>query len=79
MSCVRDKENPSLVFSWDREIPTRGSTVPVGNEASTVITYLIKNKNTNLLYIWRGTVVYLWRRTVKYVTLEVTSDVLKRF
>ena len=30
-----DKENPSLVFSGDREIPTRGSTVPVGNEAST--------------------------------------------
>ena len=30
----QDKENPSLVFSWDREIPTRGSTVPVGNEAS---------------------------------------------
>ena len=29
-----DKENPSLVFSGDREIPTRGSTVPVGNEAS---------------------------------------------
>ena len=29
-----DKENPSLVFSWGREIPTRGSTVPVGNEAS---------------------------------------------
>ena len=28
------KENPSLVFSWNREIPTRGSTVPVGNEAS---------------------------------------------
>ena len=28
-----DKENPSLVFSGDREIPTRGSTVPVGNEA----------------------------------------------
>ena len=34
--CFRyiDKENPSLVFSGDREIPTRGSTVPVGNEAS---------------------------------------------
>ena len=34
--CFRyiDKENPSLVFSWDREIPTGGSTVPVGNEAS---------------------------------------------
>ena len=31
---VRDKENRSLVFSGDREIPTRGSTVPVGNEAS---------------------------------------------
>ena len=29
-----DKKNPSLVFSGDREIPTRGSTVPVGNEAS---------------------------------------------
>ena len=29
-----DKENPSLVFSGDREIPTRGVTVPVGNEAS---------------------------------------------
>ena len=29
-----DKENPSLVFSGDREIPTLGSTVPVGNEAS---------------------------------------------
>ena len=29
---VRDKEKPSLVFSGDREIPTRGSTVPV-NEA----------------------------------------------
>ena len=27
------EENPSLVFSGDREIPTRGSTVPVGNEA----------------------------------------------
>ena len=26
----KDKENPSLVFSGDREIPTRGSTVPVG-------------------------------------------------
>ena len=24
-----DKENPSLVFSGDREIPTRGSKVPV--------------------------------------------------
>ena len=24
-----DKENPSLVFSGDREIPTRGSTVPL--------------------------------------------------
>ena len=23
-----------MVFSGDREIPTRGSTVPVGNEAS---------------------------------------------
>ena len=34
--CFRymDKENPPLVFSGDREIPTRGSTVPVGNEAS---------------------------------------------
>ena len=31
---LEDKENPSLVFSGDREIPTRGSTVPVGNEAS---------------------------------------------
>ena len=31
---LTDKENPSLVFSLDREIPTRGSTVPVGNEAS---------------------------------------------
>ena len=31
---LRDKENPSLVFSGDREIPTRESTVPVGNEAS---------------------------------------------
>ena len=29
----KDKENPSLVFSGDREIPTRGSTVPVGNQA----------------------------------------------
>ena len=29
-----DKENPSLVFSGGREIPTRGSTIPVGNEAS---------------------------------------------
>ena len=29
-----DKENPSLVFSGDKEIATRGSTVPVGNEAS---------------------------------------------
>ena len=28
-----DKENPSLVSSGDREIPTRGSIVPVGNEA----------------------------------------------
>ena len=26
---ARDKENPSLVSSGDREIPTRGSTVPV--------------------------------------------------
>ena len=35
--CFRfiDKENPSLVFSGDREIPNRRSTVPVGNEAST--------------------------------------------
>ena len=34
--CFRylDKENPSLVSSGDREIPTRGSTVSVGNEAS---------------------------------------------
>ena len=31
---AKDKEYPSLVFSGDREIPTRGSTVPVGNEAS---------------------------------------------
>ena len=31
---VADKENPSLVLRGDREIPTRGSTVPVGNEAS---------------------------------------------
>ena len=31
---IMEKENPSLVFSGDREIPTRGSTVPVGNEAS---------------------------------------------
>ena len=31
---LEDKENPSLVFSGDREIPTRVSTVPVGNEAS---------------------------------------------
>ena len=31
---TQEKENPSLVFSGDREIPTRGSTVPVGNEAS---------------------------------------------
>ena len=30
----KDKENPSLVFSGDREIPTRGSIVPVGYEAS---------------------------------------------
>ena len=37
----------------------------------------ISNKTINLLYIWRDTVVYLG--TVKYVTLEVTSDVLKRF
>ena len=28
------KENPSLVSSGDREIPTRGSMVPVVNEAS---------------------------------------------
>ena len=39
----------------------------------------ISNKNINLLYIWRDTVVNLWRRNVKYVTLEMTSDVLKRF
>ena len=34
--CFRytDKENPSLVFSGDREIPTRGSTVPLGNEGT---------------------------------------------
>ena len=31
--CI-DKENPSLLLSGDREIPARGSTVPVGNEAS---------------------------------------------
>ena len=30
---MQEKENPSLVFSGDREIPTRGSIVPVGNEA----------------------------------------------
>ena len=30
----QDKENLSLVFSGDREIPTRGFIVPVGNEAS---------------------------------------------
>ena len=30
---VKEKENTSLVFSGDREIPTRGSTIPVGNEA----------------------------------------------
>ena len=36
LKCISsmDKENPSLVFSWDREITYRGSTVPVGNEAS---------------------------------------------
>ena len=28
------KENPSLMFSGDGEIPTRGFTVPVGNEPS---------------------------------------------
>ena len=28
----RDKENPSLVPSGDREIPTRVATVPVGND-----------------------------------------------
>ena len=28
-----DKENPSLVFSGDKEIPTRGSTVSLLNEA----------------------------------------------
>ena len=33
-SCTPDKENPLLVSSGDREIPTRGSIVPVGNEAS---------------------------------------------
>ena len=32
--CYVDKENPSLVFSGDREIPTGGSTVPVGNKSS---------------------------------------------
>ena len=86
-----DKENPSLVFSGDREIPTRGSTVPVGNEASPRVGISrfhctpminsishISNKNI-LLYIWYDTVVYFWRHTVKYVTLKVTSDVLKRF
>ena len=31
---IADKENASLVSSGDREISTRGSTVPVGNEAS---------------------------------------------
>ena len=31
---IRDKENPSLVSSGDREVPTRGSIVPVGNQAS---------------------------------------------
>ena len=33
LSIIIDKENPSLVFSGDKEIPTRGFTVPVGNEA----------------------------------------------
>ena len=37
-SCTPDKYNPSLVFSGDRKIPTRGSTVPVGNEACRVST-----------------------------------------
>ena len=31
---MRDKKNPSLVFSGDMKIEARGSTVPVGNEAS---------------------------------------------
>ena len=30
LSGVEEKENQSFVFSGDREIPTRGSTVPVG-------------------------------------------------
>ena len=33
---VWDKQNPSLVFSGDRKIPTRAPTVPVGNEACRV-------------------------------------------
>ena len=33
---VQVKENPTLVFSGERKIPTRGSTVPVGNEACPV-------------------------------------------
>ena len=82
---IGDKENPSLVFSGDREIPTRRSTVPVGNEASVdprvgisrfhctpMIDSIshISNKNIFILYIWRDTVVYLWRRTVKYVSFQ---------
>ena len=33
---MSDKENPSLVFSGDRKIPTRGSTVPVGGSTDPV-------------------------------------------
>ena len=57
----KDKENPSLVSSGDREIPTLRSTVPVRNSASMIDSFShISNKNINLLYIWRGTVVYFW-------------------
>ena len=36
VSSLSEKQNPSLVFSGDRKIPTRGPTVPVGNEACRV-------------------------------------------
>ena len=53
LELVYEKKNGSLVFSGSRKIPTRGPTVPVGNEACPPVHRSVGN-SASVVSHWKG-------------------------
>ena len=74
LHATSDKQNTSFVFSGDRKIPTRGSTVPVGNEVAEFPTGTVDPRVEIFLLTLNNNDRFFFSHTITEIVLRMTPS-----